>query len=74
MLTLPEKQEGSQRLGEMPGFPAGPTGQGRTIMNCLIRKNTGMRRRITALPAAIVLGISLVGGSTLAVDFTQQSR
>ncbi len=40
-------------------------------MNCRIRKSTGTRRRDTALLAAIALGFSLVGGSTLAVDFTQ---
>ncbi len=40
-------------------------------MNCRIRMSTGTRRRNPALLAAIVLGISLVGGASLAVDFTQ---
>ena len=40
-------------------------------MNCRIRKSAGTWRRNTALLAASVLGISLVGGSSLAVDFTQ---
>ena len=40
-------------------------------MNCRIRKSAGTRRRNTALLAASVLGFSLVGGSSLAVDFTQ---
>jgi len=34
-------------------------------MNCLISKNTGMRRRITALPAAIVLGLLLAPAAAI---------
>ena len=40
-------------------------------MNRRIRISNGTRRGKTALLAAIVLGIGLVGGSSLAVDFTQ---
>ncbi len=41
-------------------------------MNCRIRKSAGTWRTNTALLTASVLGISLVGGSSLAVDFTQE--